>query len=162
MKYESVISGLERELAICKQATQNTVKEAMPESRAIAQLKTALTRKEAEISFLKETVRLECEERMGLVAMVSKLKQETTNGLPPIRNSGATNEIPFINASKPLRPSSSVNFRNGSRSESNLSTYSTPVPTKEAREFEIMVQAANAKKEKKIARQISLRKFAHQ
>lgn len=41
----------------------------------IMSLKCDLVKKDNEISFLKETVRIECEERMGLVAMLSKHQQ---------------------------------------------------------------------------------------
>ncbi|KAJ3089075.1 hypothetical protein HK102_007266 [Quaeritorhiza haematococci] len=38
-------------------------------------LRKQLTQREAEIGFLRDTVRLECEERMGFVALVEKLKK---------------------------------------------------------------------------------------
>lgn len=40
----------------------------------VIRLQAVLSSKDSEISFLKETVRIECEERMGLVASVAKLQ----------------------------------------------------------------------------------------
>ncbi|KAJ3323046.1 Leucine-, glutamate- and lysine-rich protein 1 [Boothiomyces sp. JEL0866] len=45
----------------------------------LMQFQAKLCKKDTEIAFLKDTVRVECEERMGLVAMVAKLQKELQN-----------------------------------------------------------------------------------
>ncbi|KAI8807699.1 hypothetical protein BJ742DRAFT_895078 [Cladochytrium replicatum] len=94
----------------------------------VRDLRTQLTRKDAEIAFLKETVRLECEERMTLVAEADKMKQKLESiqqqkvGIGQIAESGRTpsleppSNIPISSSSKPLNktqgdPSSSDSGR---------------------------------------------------
>lgn len=43
--------------------------------KKITELQCLLVKKDNEISFLKDTVRVECEERMGLVAMIANLQK---------------------------------------------------------------------------------------
>eukprot|EP00842_Homolaphlyctis_polyrhiza_P001134 jgi/Hompol1/2020/HPOL_002804-RA len=71
--YQVKIRALEQELARAQAELQ--IQGSGTERDRIAQLSAAVAKRDAEITFLKDTVRLECEERMGLVAMVTKLKQ---------------------------------------------------------------------------------------
>lgn len=48
----------------------------MATSVEVLDLQKLLSKKDKEIKFLRETVRVECEERMGLVASVSQLQKQ--------------------------------------------------------------------------------------
>ncbi|KAH6564793.1 hypothetical protein BASA60_010150 [Batrachochytrium salamandrivorans] len=95
----NTVASLERDLAEFKigQTTQgfNVGQERM------AQLQASITSKDAEILFLKDTVRLECEERMGLVAMVAKLQLGMKNGScnTNVMDSASNQSIPKGDAS---------------------------------------------------------------
>ena len=64
-----------------KQELQSALHRASPESMVIQEKITALQcdliKKDNEISFLKETVRIECEERMGLVALLAQPRSQS-------------------------------------------------------------------------------------
>ncbi len=56
-------------------ALQNAHPDAINTQEKITFLQCELVKKDNEISFLKDTVRIECEERMGLVAILAKHQQ---------------------------------------------------------------------------------------
>ncbi|KAK6099324.1 hypothetical protein MT418_000755 [Batrachochytrium dendrobatidis] len=76
-KYHSQVDALEKMLSATKIALEE--QSMGTEQERISQLKKTISVKDSEIKFLKDTVRLECEERMGLVSMVARLKLEMHN-----------------------------------------------------------------------------------
>jgi hypothetical protein len=52
-----------------------------PVSDRLSRLQNLVNKKDNEIKFLKETVRLECEERMGLVAALAKVRVVNSENL---------------------------------------------------------------------------------
>lgn len=64
--YQQEIEGLRQQL---RESQSNAPK-------TTSQLSSLLAQREAEIAFLKDTVRIECEERMGLVSIVQNMKRE--------------------------------------------------------------------------------------
>ncbi|KAI8895585.1 hypothetical protein BC833DRAFT_567351 [Globomyces pollinis-pini] len=100
-------------------------------------LQSLLAKKDAEIIFLKDTVRVECEERMGLVGTVAKLQKLLSqrdsaidlNSSTQIENSGQNNSTP-----------------NGRE------TPKTPLSSKDAEFFKLFQNASN-RNERKIAKQ---------
>lgn len=65
---QSQISDLESKLEQAREISANVSKE------VTSDLVTKLSKQDAEIKFLKNTVRLECEERMGLLSLVERLR----------------------------------------------------------------------------------------
>jgi hypothetical protein len=107
-----------------KQLTNSKIN--VPTSKTTSQLTTLLAQRELEISFLKDTVRIECEERMGLVSIVHNLKNEV------VRSVSTPPKLPEH------PPKSNLNDSELSKKEKGLHA---------------LFQAAVAKKEKKLQRQ---------
>ncbi|KAJ3256681.1 hypothetical protein HK103_005176 [Boothiomyces macroporosus] len=80
--YQSKISELNKKIT-----EELSNKSSSPLEDQLIQLQSKLSKKETEIAFLKDTVRVECEERMGLVAMVAKLQKELQSKSPEMKNS---------------------------------------------------------------------------
>ena len=53
-----------------------------------------LAQREAEIAFLKDTIRIECEERMGLVAKVAQLQKQSEHIRVPSPSPKAKTPVP--------------------------------------------------------------------
>ncbi|KAH9267470.1 hypothetical protein BASA84_000647 [Batrachochytrium salamandrivorans] len=200
----NTVASLERDLAEFKigQTTQgfNVGQERM------AQLQASITSKDAEILFLKDTVRLECEERMGLVAMVAKLQLGMKNGScnTNVMDSASNQSIPkgdalvsmvsceknrqYIGNAEVVNRSivKSISFAGSRIKVPELSTpisrpiaWQTPdmggiqriqkgpkpdqasksIISQEATEFEMRIHAANAKKDRKMSKQLSGRRL---
>ncbi|KAJ3271031.1 Leucine-, glutamate- and lysine-rich protein 1 [Terramyces sp. JEL0728] len=95
----------------------------------LKQYQTKLSKKDMEIAFLKDTVRVECEERMGLVAMVAKLQRVQSKSQEPIDN---VMEVESVKSEKE-KPKQ-------------------PLSQKDA-EFFKLIQNANLKNSKRLAKQ---------
>ncbi|KAI8826651.1 uncharacterized protein EV422DRAFT_510971 [Fimicolochytrium jonesii] len=144
--YQARIRALEEQLA--QASTTQRVSSAGPpvDPAQIAELKSLLTKREAEIGFLKDTVRLECEERMGLVAELDLIKRRTpapaTLSRNPSRNGG-------------IQQSDSTSASPVSRTSSTKSMPQIP-PAREPLEpgeqtFHNLMKAAAAKKNKMLS-----------
>ncbi|KAJ3115549.1 hypothetical protein HDU96_000430 [Phlyctochytrium bullatum] len=77
---KGTIAYLQKELAAIKSAPPLPTPppqpaEPSPPPPQLAELKAEIARRDAEIGFLKETVRVECEERMGLLATLDALRR---------------------------------------------------------------------------------------
>ncbi|KAJ1332846.1 hypothetical protein BSLG_008473 [Batrachochytrium salamandrivorans] len=200
----NTIASLERDLAESKigQTTQgfNVGQERM------AQLQASITSKDAEILFLKDTVRLECEERMGLVAMVAKLQLGMKNGScnTNVMDSASNQSIPKGDASVSMVSCEKnrqyigngdvvnrgiVKSISSAGSRIKIPELTTPISrpiawqtpdmggiqriqkgskpdqalksiiSQEATEFEMRIHAANAKKDRKMSKQLSGRRL---
>lgn len=68
---DSEIVGYQKKL---KKAIENANPDIASSNLEIQKLLSTIAKKDSEIAFLKETVRVECEERMGLVSSVAKLQ----------------------------------------------------------------------------------------
>ncbi|KAH6574703.1 hypothetical protein BASA62_002331 [Batrachochytrium salamandrivorans] len=173
----NTIASLERDLAESKigQTTQgfNVGQERM------AQLQASITSKDAEILFLKDTVRLECEERMGLVAMVAKLQLGMKNGscntnvmdsasnqsIPKVKSissAGSRIKVPELTTpiSRPIAWQTPdmggiQRIQKGPKPDQALKS----IISQEATEFEMRIHAANAKKDRKMSKQLSGRRL---
>lgn len=82
--YQQEISNLKNKIL-----QQSSNEKYVPKNTS--QLSALLAQRESEIAFLKDTVRIECEERMGLVSTLHNLKQNITlrsNSTPPEKTPG--------------------------------------------------------------------------
>ncbi|KNC97712.1 uncharacterized protein SPPG_07174 [Spizellomyces punctatus DAOM BR117] len=70
--YQARIRALEEQLALTSARPSS---QPCTDPKELADLKSTLAKREAEIKFLKETVRLECEERMELLAKLSIIQR---------------------------------------------------------------------------------------
>ena len=141
--YQARIRTLEAEII------QNQVAPAAegppPNLKEIADLKAVIEKRNAEIVFLKDTVRLECEERISLIA---KLAVVTQNGSVPILEQpkmpkSASCTLPAA----PLAQNAEQTSRESSTSVSGRKT------------FEMMMHEAAMKKGKKLAKSSSRKKL---
>ncbi|RKO86285.1 hypothetical protein BDK51DRAFT_32609, partial [Blyttiomyces helicus] len=134
--YQSQIRALEEQVAMASTRAPTTA--SADHERSIQELRASLATRDAEIGFLKDTVRLECEERMGLVAELAQIRRAPSlpvvdthlapAGEPPRSKSGRADPPP------PLDP--------------------------EARSYQAMSKAANSIKVQKLAKSSSSRKLS--
>lgn len=148
MKDKDILS-LQKKLKV---AIQNANPESVSSNMEIQQLHSIIAKKDSEIAFLKETVRVECEERMGLVSSVAKLQLKTVDESP-------------LRSSHPSRPNSSQKYISASNKKASAlgkalerSASSNParaepkLSAKDAEFFQLFKNAA-LKNAKKLAKQ---------
>ncbi|KAI9091546.1 hypothetical protein DFS34DRAFT_323851 [Phlyctochytrium arcticum] len=174
--YQARIRALEEQVA---EASTRPTSRPNSDPVELGELKSQLKKREAEIGFLKETVRIECEERMELLAKLdlvnrgaspataaglmdhhtqrSSLQQSSSvQHMPPIRPGSAASRTSLTHAqSVPMLPPAR---EASSFQQSHHSPSGTPAPTNDdvpndpaARNFYMMMRAAAAKKEKTLA-----------
>ena len=141
--YQSRIRSLEAE--IIKNQAAPAADGPSPSLEEISDLKNIIEKRNAEIVFLKDTVRLECEERIGLIAKLAIL---TKNGTIPIQ------EPASISNNIPLQAPQEPTTQNVASSESKNSSASSG-----RKNFEAMMYEAAMKKEKKLAQSSSRKKL---
>lgn len=139
--YQTRIRTLEAE--IIKNQAAPAAEGPLPNLKEISDLKAVIEKRNAEILFLKDTVRLECEERISLIAKLAVLTQ---NGTIPIQ------KLPTIPKSVSCTLPTAPISQNADSRES-----STSVPSRKT--FESMMHEATIKKEKKLAKSSSRKKF---
>ena len=105
--YQARIRGLEEEITVLKhQAAPAAEAPNLFSSEEVEELKSLLAKKTAEVSFLKDTVRLECEERIQLVTQLASLtKNRGSSGIRG-RGSLASTSTPNVKAlsASPIPP----------------------------------------------------------
>ena len=146
--YQARVRTLEEEVTLLKHqapAAEKSVSECDP---SLLEMKATIAKRNAEISFLKDTVRLECEERIQLIA---KLAVYTQNGTM----------VPAAVLASPMprRPASVNELPRGNQAlDSHLSnSRESSAPLKKS--FESMMHDSAAKKEKKLAKSSSRKKL---
>ena len=114
----------------------------------ISKLTALLNKKDSEISFLKDTVRVECEERMGLLATVANLQRESSQWT---KSPKQTETIQSVKETK----SNTLGSRPGSSSKPKSSPQIVPDVKLSSKESELyrLFQMASAKNEKRLAKQ---------
>ncbi|TPX62679.1 hypothetical protein PhCBS80983_g00364 [Powellomyces hirtus] len=158
--YQARIRALEEQLAEASAQQHQRPTSGPVDPKQLAELKSLVHKRDAEIGFLKDMVRVECEERMGLVAELAHLKR----GSGPI---ASTRTPPPLSGSKSpqvaYRPSSGVpNKVLSSPSMPQLPTAressSGPAHQLEPgeRSFQALMKAAAAKKGKVLAARSSM------
>jgi len=140
--YQTRIRTLEAE--IIKNQAAPAADGPPPNLKEIADLKAVIEKRNAEIVFLKDTVRLECEERISLIA---KLAVVTQNGTVPIQ------EPPKISKSASCTLPTAPVPKNAEQTKES----STLVSGRKT--FEMMMHDAAMKKGKKLAKSSSRKKL---
>jgi Na+-translocating ferredoxin:NAD+ oxidoreductase RNF subunit RnfB len=141
--YQTRIRTLEAE--IIKNQVAPAADGPPPNIKQIADLKAVIEKRNAEIVFLKDTVRLECEERISLIA---KLAVVTQNGSVPILE--APKIAKSVSCSLPAAPLTQDAEEASSKSSTSVTGRKT---------FEMMMHEAAIKKEKKLAKSSSRKKL---
>ncbi len=151
--YQARIRSLEEEITAMKHQAAPAAEEtsgAMVSSEELDQLRAQLSKTTAEVLFLKDTVRLECEERIQLVTQLASL----TKSGPAI--SASSPNLKALSRGSPLPPKApSASPANPQPGSENLPSS----PASQQRAFEERMLAATAKKERKLARSSSLKKL---
>jgi hypothetical protein len=133
-----------------------------------------IAKRNAEIKFLKDTVRLECEERIQLVAKLAVLSQGANDQISkaPIKSSSQLEKSSKVHRSATLpslasntKPPSSPNLElkrviHSKTPQPNPSSRQSSAPDEIKRSFELRMQEAAAKKEKKLAKSSSRMKLS--
>ena len=134
-----------------------------------------IAKRNAEIKFLKDTVRLECEERIQLVAKLAVLSQGVNDQISkaPIKSSFQLEKSSKVHRSATLpslasntKPPSSPNLEllkrviHSKTPQPNQSSRQSSAPDEIKRSFELRMQEAAAKKEKKLAKSSSRMKLS--
>ncbi|KAJ3206360.1 hypothetical protein HDU67_008232 [Dinochytrium kinnereticum] len=115
-------------------------------SSTLTNLQTEINRRDAEIKFLKETVRVECEERMGLLALVDGLRRGAKPAFPSVTAGDSLVETKKNRGSR--NGGSSIK---GERSEDVEGRSNEGVSTNpELNVYQSMAAAAAAKKSQKL------------
>ncbi|KAJ3290773.1 hypothetical protein HK104_006535, partial [Borealophlyctis nickersoniae] len=163
--YQTRIRSLEEQLATAS-ASASTVspQQQQPDPAILTDLTARLAKRDAEIQFLKNTVRLECEERMELIAELANYKNGRirSGSSEPGTGVGAGAGGGSAGAGGG-RSTTSTSLPNLPRSSTSSTTpplvppRSGPPLDPQERAFEVMAQAANARKTHKLARNLSLR-----
>lgn len=147
--YQARIRTLEAE--IIKNQAAPAAEGPPPNLEEIASLKALIQKKNAEIVFLKDTVRLECEERISLIAKLAVVAQNGTIKIQEPSKIQEPTKIPKSLSctlpSTPIPPKADPSSRESSTSVSGRKT------------FETMMHEAAIKKEKKLAKSSSRRKL---
>lgn len=115
----------------------------------ISRLQTLINKKDSEISFLKDTVRVECEERMGLLATVANLQRESS------QRTESPKQIESITSGKETKTNNTQGSRPSSSSKPKSPPQLTAEPRLNSKESELyrLFQMASAKNEKRLAKQ---------
>lgn len=158
--YQSRIRNLEEQLAENQTKLDAASRPTSPDPKIISELKNTLTKRDREIEFLKEMVRVECEERMGLIAeldvvrrggsQLSKTPQPSTAKAPPIPNRPSSNPTPTSHT-KPLIPPSHRSLSQQSQSMPQLPPARESSIDPSEKTFEALMKAAAARKGKVLA-----------
>ncbi|KAJ3187166.1 hypothetical protein HDU85_007204 [Gaertneriomyces sp. JEL0708] len=136
--YQSQIRALEERLAVAT-ARPPTARTADP--KEIETLKNTVAKREAEIKFLKETVRLECEERMELVAKLALIDRQP-KAIQPNAPDATTTEVVRARSSPAPRKHEMGKLDAAPQQEAQ---------DPEAKSFLALMKAAAAKKGKVLA-----------
>ncbi|KAJ3181161.1 hypothetical protein HDU87_001290 [Geranomyces variabilis] len=155
--YQARIRALEGQLAeAASNPASGTATDVPTDLKVLAELKSGLKKRDAEIEFLKDMVRVECEERMGLVAELALLKRgggvPSATGKPP---SGPSPQVEYRPSSSPARKTSTLSMRllPAAREAGAVSPTAGPRQPVEPgeRSFQALMKAAAAKKGKMLA-----------
>ncbi|TPX36978.1 hypothetical protein SmJEL517_g01020 [Synchytrium microbalum] len=119
-------------------------------AQEISDLKTALSRRDADLSFLRETVKMECEERMGLLSELANMKRKVQQQAQqsPTQQPQETTDENRGNKSRDGRSTPS-------RSNPNLAAAAESNVNPEQRAFEMRMKDALRVKESKMAKTLS-------
>ncbi|KAJ3022180.1 hypothetical protein HKX48_006816 [Thoreauomyces humboldtii] len=156
--YQARIRALEEQLVQAATPAAAVAAERSPaDSKQEAEMKTVVKKQEAEIRFLKDMVRVECEERMGLVAELALVRRGSTTSMPPAVAAAKTPPIAY-------HPSSGLKKNASGRSMPQLLP-PAPEPAAAAaagplepgeKTFQALMKAAAAKKGKLMAARSSI------
>jgi hypothetical protein len=137
---ENIIDRLQSQLEKL-QGTKNPENQSTEER--ISRLQNLLQKRDGEIAFLKDTVRVECEERMGLVAALTKLQRE----------SSIKTEIQNLDSILPHSTSTKTSNRPSSASRDTQSPQTKATLSSKDESIFKLFQQANAKNQKRLTSQ---------
>jgi hypothetical protein len=136
---QNIIDDLQEQM---EKLQENRNPENLSAEDRISRLQNLLHKKDGEIAFLKDTVRVECEERMGLVAALTKLQRDVSM---KSEKSNLDGVLPPSIGSRTNRPSSSGGDRQSPLAKVQLSPKDESI-------FKLF-QQANAKNQKRLTSQ---------
>ncbi|KAJ3162005.1 hypothetical protein HDU86_005703 [Geranomyces michiganensis] len=158
--YQARIRALEEQLAeAVSRPASGTAADTPTDPKILADMKSGIKKRDAEIEFLKDMVRVECEERMELVAELALLKRG--GGPPTLTDKPSSTNSPRVDyrpGSGPARKSSTASTTSmpllpAARESGAVSPAASARASMEPgeRSFQALMKAAAAKKGKILA-----------